>query len=69
MRGYDATWNGGSGGSSGVSDGSSRSESRSGLVNKVCNFAQTNPVQAEAIASLLGYPNVRAAVNAVCAVR
>jgi hypothetical protein len=70
VRGYDVTWNGGSsGGSGGISGGSSRGESRSSLIDKICNFARNNPVQAEAIASLLGYPNVGAAVSAVCASR
>ena len=69
VRGYDATWNGGSGGSSGVSGGSSRSESRSGLVDKVCNFAQTNPTAAAGAAALLGYPGLDSAVRAVCSLR
>ena len=67
VQGYDATWPGGSG-SSGTASGTSRGESRTSLVDKICNFVHNIP-EAEATVTLLEYPNVGAAVSAICVVR
>ncbi len=56
--------------SGGDNSGSSDTgQSRSSLVDKVCNFAQTNPTAAAAAATLLGYPGLDSAVRAVCSFR
>jgi hypothetical protein len=52
----------------GSSDGGSSSNSQS-LTTKLCNFAETNPKAAAAIAVLLGYPGLDTAVRAVCVFR
>jgi hypothetical protein len=66
FRGYDVTWNGGSSGGSGSTFSGTP---RASLVDKVCNFAQTNPTAAAGAATLLGYPGLDTAVRALCALR
>jgi hypothetical protein len=70
-------WEAGSGSSSrdgsndnGVGGGfGNDGQSHSSLVDKVCNFAQTNRVLAAGAALLLGYPGLDAAVRTLCEVR
>jgi hypothetical protein len=72
MSGYNAGFSvcsGSSGDNNEGSDSSSRGESQSGLVDKLCNFAQTNPRAAAGIAVLLGYPGLDSAVRAYCTIR
>jgi hypothetical protein len=77
-KNYCRGWEAASGSSlrdgSNDNDGGGRSfgndgQSHSSLVDKVCNFAQTNRVLAAGAAMLLGYPGLDAAVRALCEVR
>jgi hypothetical protein len=71
MSGYNAGFSscGGSNSGGDNSGSSDTGQTRSSLVDKVCNFAQTNPTAAAAAATLLGYPGLDSAVRAVCSFR
>jgi hypothetical protein len=68
-NGYSAGYAAGSCGSGSGGGAPPSGQSQSSLVNKVCNFAQTNPTLAAGAAALLGYPGLDVAVRTLCAVR
>jgi hypothetical protein len=49
-----------------IRDSGSDGESRQDLIDRVCEFARTNPALAEGAATLLGFPGVGAAASVLC---
>jgi hypothetical protein len=53
-------------GGGGRDDGGQNGRSRGDLIEDLCNFAESNRVEAAGIALLLGYPGLDAAVRGLC---
>ena len=72
-RGWESASGGGFGGGNNGNGGGgnfdNRGQSHTSLVDKVCNFAQTNRGLAAGAALLLGYPGLDEAVRVLCTIR